>query len=128
MPLPDVSSFPFIDREQFDMLVATGEDDAVGMLTELLDLFTGEADPKFVEIHKAALELDRIKCNRQAHALAGASANLGCLRLSKLCRAYESGAKDTLTQAELIQGAKDIEALYRLSVTAMKEEIGKIGK
>jgi HPt (histidine-containing phosphotransfer) domain-containing protein len=128
MPLPDVSSFPFIDREQFDMLVATGEDDAVGMLTELLELFTGESEPKFAEMQKAATELDRTKCNRLAHALAGASANLGCLRLSKLARGYENGAKADLTQPELIQGAKDIEALYRQSVTEMKAEIAKIGK
>jgi HPt (histidine-containing phosphotransfer) domain-containing protein len=128
MPLPDVSSFPFIDREQFDMLVATGEDDAVGMLTELLDLFTSEAEPKFADIMGAATDLDRIRCNRQAHALAGASANLGCLRLSKLCRAYENGAKEELTQAELIQGAKEIEVLYAASVEAMRAEIEKIGK
>lgn len=110
------------------MLVATGEDDAVGMLKELMDLFTSEADPKCLEIQKAASELDRIQCNRLAHALAGASANLGCLRLSKLCRGYENGAKESLTQAELVQGAKDIEVLYRESVVAMQEEIGKIGK
>jgi HPt (histidine-containing phosphotransfer) domain-containing protein len=128
MPVPDFSSSPLIDHEQFDMLVSTGEDDAVNMITELLDLYTGEADPKFVEMQKAAAELDRYKFNRMAHALAGASANLGCLRLSQVCRAYEHGAKADLSQDELVQGASAIEALYRISVEAMKVEIGKIGK
>lgn len=128
MPLPDVSGVPFIDREQFDMLVATGEDDAVGMLTELLDLFTSEAEPKFADIMDAATSLDRVRCNRLAHALAGASANLGCLSLSKICRAYENGAKEELTQQELIQGAKEIEVVYAASVEAMRAEIDKIGK
>ena len=128
MSVSDFANIPLIDREQFDMLVATGESDAVNMLTELMGLFTGEADPKFEEMRKAALELDRMKYNKLSHALAGASANLGCLRLSKVCREYEHGAKDTLSQDDLIQGVTDIQNLYRISVDAMQAEIAKIGK
>jgi HPt (histidine-containing phosphotransfer) domain-containing protein len=128
MSVSDFASFPLIDREQFDMLVATGEADAANMLTELMGLFTAEADPKFDDMRKAAVDLDRSKYNKISHALAGASANLGCLRLSKVCREYEHGAKDALSQADLIQGVTDIQNLYRISVTAMNEEIAKIGK
>ena len=128
MPMQDFSSSPLIDREQFDMLVATGEDDAVGMINELLGLYTADGDPKCAELHKAAAGPDRIQCNRLAHALAGASANLGCFRLSQLCRAYEHGAKEEFSQDELIKGAVAIETLYRVSVEAMKNEVAKIGK
>lgn len=128
MSLPDFTSVPLIDREQFDMLVLTGEDDAANMLAELLDLFTAEAEPKFVDLAQAAAKMDRIPCNRIAHALAGASANLGCLRLSKLCREYEHGAKETLSADDLVSGATAMEALYHISVDAMKAEIANIGK
>jgi len=128
MPVPDFSNSPLIDHEQFDMLVSTGEDDAVNMINELLGLYTGEAEPKFIEMQKAAADLDRYKFNRLAHALAGASANLGCLRLSQVCRAYEHGSKADLTRDELVFGASAIEALYSLSIDAMKVEITKIGK
>lgn len=126
MPLPSFSDSPLIDREQFDMLVATGEDDARNMLEELMDLYTGEADPKFEELRKAAADVDRHKCNRIGHALAGASANLGCLRLSMLCRAYEHGAKADMPADDLMQGALAIEALYKISVAEMKQEIAKL--
>jgi HPt (histidine-containing phosphotransfer) domain-containing protein len=128
MPVSDFASLPLIDREQFDMLVATGEADAANMLNELMGLYTAEADPKFNDMRKAAVDLDRVAYNKLSHALAGASANLGCLRLSKVCREYEHGAKDTLSQDELIQGVTDIQNLYRISVKAMNEEIAKIGK
>jgi len=128
MPVPDFSNSPLIDKEQFEMLVSTGEDDAVSLINELLGLFVAEADPKFLDMRKAASELDRYKFNRLAHALAGASANLGCLRLSQVCRAYEHGAKADLTMDELVAGALAIEALYRISVEAMQAEIAKIGK
>ncbi|HNX05930.1 MAG TPA: Hpt domain-containing protein, partial [Opitutales bacterium] len=128
--LQDFSASPLIDREQFEMLVETGEDDARGMLTELMGLFTGEAEPKFVELNKCAAEMDRYKCSRIAHALAGASGNLGCLRLSQMCRAYEHASNGTpgLSQEELVKGALDIAATYRISVEAMSVEIEKIGK
>lgn len=130
MPLPDFSASPLIDREQFDMLVATGEDDAAGMLSELLGLFTGESEPKFAELNKCAATLDRYKCSRIAHALAGSSGNLGCLRLSQMCRAYEHASNGTpgLSQNELVQGALDIAAVYKISIEAMKTEIANIGK
>jgi HPt (histidine-containing phosphotransfer) domain-containing protein len=128
MPVSDFSSSPLIDKEQFEMLVSTGEDDAVNMINELLGLFTGEVEPKFIDMQKAAVEMDRYKFTRMAHALAGASANLGCLRLSQVCRAYEHGSKTDLTRDELVEGAKAIEALYRISIEAMQAEITKIGK
>jgi len=127
MAFPDFSDEPLIDREQFEMLVETGEDDASGMLEELLDLFTGEAEPKFLELHQAAEDVDRHKCNRIAHALAGASANLGCLRLSHLARAFEQGAKADMPKEALMKGSRDIEALYHISVAEMKVEIAKLG-
>ncbi|MBN1404433.1 MAG: Hpt domain-containing protein [Opitutales bacterium] len=127
MPLPDFSNEGLIDRDQFEMLVATGEDDASGMLVELLDLYTGEAEPKFVELYEAAAEVDRHKCNRIAHALAGASANLGLLRLSHVCRAYEQGARGDMSKEDLHDGAEAIEKLYHISVAEMKVEISKLG-
>jgi HPt (histidine-containing phosphotransfer) domain-containing protein len=130
MAQQDFSASPLIDKEQFQMLVDTGEDDAQGMLSELMGLFTGEAEPKFVELNKCAADVDRYKCSRIAHALAGASANLGCLRLSQMCRAYEhaSNGNPCLSPADLVKDALDIAAVYKISVEAMNEAIARIGK
>lgn len=126
MSLPDFSNEGLIDQDQFEMLVATGEDEAREMLDELLELYTTEAEPKFIELYSAAEEVDRHKCNRIAHALAGASANLGLLRLSHVCRAYEQGAKTDLSKEDLQDGAQAIEKLYHVSVAEMQTEINKL--
>ncbi len=109
------------------MLVATGEDEAKAMLEELLDLYTQEAEPKFIELYQAAAEVDRHKCNRIAHALAGASANLGLLRLSQVCRAYEHGARSDMSREDLESGAALIEKAYHVAIVQMKVEIAALG-
>lgn len=116
---------PLIDREQFDMLVATGEDEAVALINELLELFTSEAEPKLKELKLAAAAQDCQRCNRIAHALAGASANLGGLRLASLCRAYENSVKSQ-TPAELIDGAVHITEAYHITIEAMRDEVSRL--
>jgi hypothetical protein len=67
MPTTEHTEIPIIDREQFDMLIATGEDEAASMLNELLELYTTEAEPKLKELHMMAALVDRHRCNRIAH-------------------------------------------------------------
>lgn len=124
--IPDSSEIPLIDREQFDMLVETGEDEAAEMIRELLDLFTGEAGPKLEELVVAASEEDRQRCIRISHAIAGASANLGGQRLSTYARAYENAAA-TMSVDELSAGAQLIRDYYRITLDAMESELEKLG-
>ena len=125
MTLSQYAQTPIIDRDQFDMLIATGEDEAVAMLNELLELYTGEAEPKLKELHSAAALGDRQRCNRIAHALAGASANLGGLRLASLCRAYENSVQSQSVE-QLKTGAVHIEETYHITVVEMRAEVAKI--
>jgi HPt (histidine-containing phosphotransfer) domain-containing protein len=126
MPTTEHTEIPIIDREQFDMLIATGEDEAASMLNELLELYTTEAEPKLKELHMMAALVDRHRCNRIAHALAGASANLGGMRLAAFCRAYENSAQ-TQTPLQLKEGATRIESTYHATVAEMRAEIAKLG-
>ncbi len=125
MPTQTHTQMPIIDREQFDMLIATGEDEAASLLRELLDLYVGEAEPKLKELKQVAAMADRYRCNRIAHALAGASANLGGQRMAAVCRAYENSA-DSQSQSDLVTGAEYIESVYRLTVAEMEAEIAKL--
>lgn len=124
--IPDSSEIPLIDREQFDMLVETGEDEAAEMIRELLDLFTGEAGPKLEELVLAAAADDRQRCIRISHAVAGASANLGGQRLSTYARAYENAAA-SMSVDDLTAGANRIQEYYIITLEAMESELEQLG-
>lgn len=91
-PLTVLESCPLLDAEQMEILRESGGDMADEMIRELVELFQSEAEPRLAEVAQLADAMDREKFSRHMHALAGSSANLGGLRLSRLCRTLEAEA------------------------------------
>jgi len=94
MATPDFTKTKTIDTEQFDMLVEAGDSEAREMLTELLDLFTGESGDNVKELVEKVAAGENERAARLAHAVAGSAGNLGLLRLSIVSRDLENQFND----------------------------------
>lgn len=123
----DVMALPIIDREQFDMLVETGEDTAPGLIQELLDLFIEESDPRMKSLPNALRAGDLTQMAKDAHAIAGSAANLGAYRLSQLCRALENSVT-TKNRGYFRATIRQIRQEYKRAISTFKKEIAAIGR
>ena len=88
----EIAQLPLTDEEQVTMLVEAGEDGAADLIEELLGLFETEAGPQLETLERVIKGGSYAEASRPAHAVAGSSANLGGLRLSKLAKAMEHAA------------------------------------
>lgn len=90
------SQAKMMDAEQIDMLVETGGEAAGELMEELLELFTSECESKMHEITGAlAAGLGAAdQASKQAHAIAGSSANIGAKQLWRVAKQLESQCKD----------------------------------
>ncbi|MDP0498901.1 MAG: Hpt domain-containing protein [Verrucomicrobiota bacterium JB022] len=125
MELSHILAEPVVDREQFDMLVETGEDAAAELIQELLDLFREESGPRLDALQASLGQNDTVAIGKHAHSLAGASANLGALRLSKLCRKLETET-NAGNLAALPEIARHIRAEYDRAVQQFEVEIEQL--
>jgi HPt (histidine-containing phosphotransfer) domain-containing protein len=118
---------PLIDEEQFAMLVETGEEMAAEMLTELIDLFETEMTPRMSDLHQfCGSGSELMPLTKLAHAIAGSSGNLGCMRLSTMARYLENHISG-IPLAELPAWGKAIEALYLETLETYKQRITELG-
>ncbi len=83
-----------IDMEVISCLRELGGDDDPGLVNELIDLFLDDASTRVESLLKAMQEEDLDELVQIAHALKSASANLGAMTLSVLCREIEQKARD----------------------------------
>ncbi|KAF0092926.1 MAG: multi-sensor hybrid histidine kinase [Puniceicoccaceae bacterium 5H] len=125
MQLSDILAQPVVDREQFEMLVETGEDAAAELIQELLDLFRDESAPRFEMLQESLEKQEAPAIAKHAHSLAGASANLGALRLAKLCRRLEAEAMDGHLEA-LEPLAGHMREQYQETLNVFEQEIVKL--
>ena len=125
MEISEIESLPIIDEEQIAMLVEAGEDGAADLIEELLDLFQAEATPQLETIRAAHASGDYAHAARAAHAIAGSSANLGGLRLSKLAKSLELSAESGATErfGSLLPS---VGRLYDQTIAAFAGEISRL--
>jgi HPt (histidine-containing phosphotransfer) domain-containing protein len=64
-----------------------------GLLVELIDLYLGDAPQRMAEIEQSLANGDWKLLERAAHTLKSASANIGALGLSELCKQLECQAR-----------------------------------
>jgi len=74
-----------------------GEDDP-GLLVELIDIYLADAPKRMQEIEVALASNDWKLLERAAHTLKSASANIGALGLSAICKELEAKARVCDTQ------------------------------
>lgn len=127
MSTEELNETPIIDQEQLDMLIMAGEDAAAEMIQELLELFEEETGPKVNELLALAdeSEPERHRLARLSHSIAGSSANIGGLRLSKACRSLEQEIP-SIDFSAASQRAQFIKETYTCTVSSFREELQKL--
>jgi HPt (histidine-containing phosphotransfer) domain-containing protein len=125
MAIADFTQTGLIDIEQFEMLVEAGDSEAKEMLTELLDLFTGESGDNVKELVEKVASGENERATRLAHAIAGSAGNLGLLRLSVVSRDLENQFNDYSLE-ERKEIAQMISDLYEKSTQEYQAKIDAI--
>lgn len=124
----DLHLLPILDEEQIQMLEETGGEDAEQLFEELIKLFVEESDPRLTLIEES-LELHNLPVvAKQAHAVAGASANLGATRLSHHCRLLERRILDNpnLTISAIARDVAEIRPLYEISLQELRQRVSAL--
>ncbi len=96
-----------IDRNVIEGLRELGGADDPGLLVELIDLYLSDAPQRMSEIEQSLASGDWKLLERAAHTLKSASANIGALGLSAICKELECQARS--------RDAQVCSSLYRRS-------------
>lgn len=84
---------PSLNYETLESLRAYQEDGEPDFLTELIDAYLGDAPSRILSLKSALAENNGPLLAKSAHALKGASSNLGAEKLAELLAALEKEAK-----------------------------------
>ena len=89
------------DRSAIDRLRAY-ESTTPGLVAEVITLFLNDTPARIEQLHKAIADLDCAGAAEIAHAIRGAAANLGIVRMETLCADIEqlAGRRETATARE----------------------------
>ncbi len=110
-----------IDSTIIDNLIDLGGDDGKGFLKEIIDLYIQQYPELFGSIKSSALKNDNVTMYQSAHALKGASLNIGAKELASVYKKIElKGEEGDMSQIpELIEL---LEKVYPLTI----EELNKL--
>lgn len=109
-----------IDTSIVQNLIDLGGDDGKGFLKEIIDLYTDQYPELFNNIRNGSLKNDAVLMYQSAHALKGASLNIGAKELAVLCKEVElkGKANDMSGIQELIS---EIEKVYPMTMDELKK-------
>jgi HPt (histidine-containing phosphotransfer) domain-containing protein len=109
-----------IDFSMVNNLIELGGDDGKEFLKEIIDLYIGQYPELFEGIKSNALNNENVPMYQSAHALKGASLNVGAKEIASICKEIEmKGKENDMTQIpELI---KTLEIVYPLTINELKK-------
>jgi PAS domain S-box-containing protein len=107
-PAPALDApIPVLDGQIVSRLERLGEDAGEDLMGQLTTLFLADADVRVLAMRHALTAEDDVAVVRSAHALRGASANLGANALAGLCATLEIGG----AAGNLVGGRTQLKAL-----------------
>ena len=108
-----------INDEQFDDMRELLEEDFV----DLIQVFFTDSHERIVKLKRAQQEEDNVNGYELAHALKGASANLGATRLTRLSSQLQEACRERLIsdQAQLIE---KVAAVLQQTEREIKQRLG----
>lgn len=114
----EYTSDDLIDFTVVQNLIELGGDDGKAFLKEIIDLYIAQYPELFDSIKNGANNNDIVSMYQSAHALKGASLNVGAKILSSLCKQIElKGKANDMTQiSDLI---KELEIVYPLTISEL---------
>jgi CheY-like chemotaxis protein/HPt (histidine-containing phosphotransfer) domain-containing protein len=116
--------------ESIDQTVLAGlrglqQPGAPDLLSQLIELFLGDAAPRLAGLAQAVAQGDAHALERQAHTLKGSSANIGARRLARLCEDLELlGRSGELGRAPGV--LTELEAEFDRVRAALRAEMAKV--
>lgn len=115
--LPAEVARPVLDAEVLEQLEQLGQTAGEDFVAELAVLFLADADIHVQALRQGFADADIDIVTRSAHALSGASANMGATELARLCAtaATERGAKELLGDESLLEAVESELAQVRLA-------------
>ena len=113
------STQELIDARVIQGLRELGGDEDPGLLVELIDLYLADAPQRMGEIRQALTSGDWKLLERAAHTLKSASANIGALELSSICKELEAKARSCEAQVCETLCERSAEQLVRVE-TALR--------
>lgn len=122
MPSELAGEAPVLDRSVIDSLRGLCGVEQPDAVSELCALFFDDMEARLVRVRRAFEAGDRSEVARQAHAIKGASGNLGAMRIYILARQMEAEAKAGRMTVEL--GAVLIEELARVREVLARDILG----
>ncbi len=111
-----------IDFSMVQNLIELGGEDGKGFLKEIIGLYIEQYPELFNKIKSCALNNEIVEMYQSAHALKGASLNIGAKEISSLCKQIElkGKANDMSGIPELI---KTLEIAYPLTINELNKFI-----
>jgi len=116
-PLASAEDRPVLDAQVLSELERLGAAMGEDLVADLATLFLIDAEAEVYAIHQAiAAATDHTAVARSAHALRGASANVGAIRLAWVCEVLERSINEAEPQdaESLSNGLGSVEAELRL--------------
>jgi HPt (histidine-containing phosphotransfer) domain-containing protein len=109
-----------IDFSIVQNLIELGGDDGKEFLKEIIDLYIQQYPELYNSIKNSAAKNQSVEMFQSAHALKGASLNVGAKELASLCKQIElKGKANDMTQIpELITA---LENVYPLTINELKK-------
>jgi HPt (histidine-containing phosphotransfer) domain-containing protein len=109
-----------IDFSIVQSLIELGGDEGKGFLKEIIDLYIEQYPELFNNIKTGSQTNDAVLMYQSAHALKGASLNVGAKELASLCKDVElkGKANDMSGIPELIEA---IERIYPVTIDELKK-------
>ena len=111
------SQSPVIDQNALAELDAADPDDPLGLLSELVGLYSEDGRKHLNTLSEARERGDAEGLIRTAHALKGSSRMVGAARVSDLCQIIESAGRTS--EQEL----QRLEKLFEEALAALKREL-----
>ncbi len=114
---PNNGQTPIVDQVALAELDAADPDDPLGLLSELVGLYSEDGRKHLNNLADARMRGDEQGLIRTAHALKGSSRMVGAARVSDLCQNIESAGSTSE------QGLQRLEQLFDEALAALKREI-----
>ena len=111
---------PVLQRKALDNILALHRPGTPNILGRIITIFFDTSPALLSTIQLAVKETDRNKLFNAAHALKSASANLGAVKLSKICHSLENKENSFEASTELLEALK---YEYSAVKSALKAEL-----
>jgi HPt (histidine-containing phosphotransfer) domain-containing protein len=109
-----------IDFTAIQNLIDLGGDDGKGFLKEIVELYLEQYPELFNSIKSNAESNNNVEMYQAAHALKGASLNIGVKEISSLCKQIELKGKEN-DMKDIPELIKTLEIIFPLTLSELKK-------